>query len=225
MTHEIKSPPPLKHSSNDSTVASDPQSPAEEIGHTEMLEDKDPLQGIEDGNLESELAEPETEATPEEQITDLKDQLLRAMAEVENVRRRADRDRLETGKYAVTALARDLLTVADNLRRALESVTDEPRDDDILEGLLTGINMTERELLTAFDKHGIKRIDPIGEKFDHNFHQAMFELDNTGEEPGIVVKVVQPGYIIQDRLLRPAMVGIAKATEAVEPSDGDDTAT
>ena len=163
-------------------------------------------------------------ASPEEQIANLTDRLLRAMAEVENVRRRADRDRQETSKYAITALARDLLTVADNLRRALDAVPEGAHDgDETLTGLLTGVEMTERELLSAFDKHGIKPIDPLGEKFDHNFHQAMFELENTGQPPGTIVQVVQTGYLIEDRLLRPAMVGIAKGNGEPDSPDGVDT--
>lgn len=212
---------------------SDAPAPAAEASETEEAHLPAPAEGEDEGaapDTEDADAEPGTApeapagASPEEQIADLKDRLLRAMAEVENVRRRADRDRQETSKYATTALARDLLTVADNLRRALDAVPEDAHDgDETLTGLMTGVEMTERELLSAFDKHGIKPIDPLGEKFDHNFHQAMFELENTGQPPGTIVQVVQTGYVIQDRLLRPAMVGIAKGDGEPDSPDGVDT--
>jgi molecular chaperone GrpE len=207
---------------------SDAPAPEAEAPEAEAPE---PMEADDEGAApNTEGAEPGTapkapaEASPEEQIADLKDRLLRAMAEVENVRRRADRDRHETSKYANTALARDLLTVADNLRRALGAVPEGAHDgDDTLTGLLTGVELIERELLSAFDKHGIKPIDPLGEKFDHNFHQAMFELENTGQPPGTIVQVMQTRYVIQDRLLRPAMVGIAKRDDKPNSPDGVDT--
>ena len=151
------------------------------------------------------LAELEAEAAR------YKDQALRAMAEAENIRKRAEREREDAAKYGVSQLARDLLPVADNLRRAIESVGAEPPQDPALAGLLTGIQATERELMTALERRGIRRIEPVGEKFDPNFHQAMFEVPTNDQPPGTVVQVLQPGYIIHDRLLRPAMVGVAKA--------------
>ncbi|NOZ42213.1 MAG: nucleotide exchange factor GrpE [Alphaproteobacteria bacterium] len=144
------------------------------------------------------------------EIADLKDRLLRAVAETENLRRRADRERSDAANYAMTAFARDLLGVGDNLRRALDSI---PPDADLGEHartLIDGIEMTERELLNMLERHNIKKIDPMGEKFDHNRHQALFEVPDTGEEDGTIVQVMQIGYVIKDRLLRPAMVGVAK---------------
>src|SRR5215472_11123160 len=146
----------------------------------------------------------------EAEAADLKDRLLRALAETENVRRRAERERTDATKYGVTQLARDLLDVADNLRRAIESVPEAQVRDDAIRNLLAGVAATERELLAAFEKHGIRRLDPKGERFDHNFHQAIFEAENTGKPAGTVVEVLQPGYVQHDRLLRPAMVGVAK---------------
>jgi molecular chaperone GrpE len=150
------------------------------------------------------LAELEAEAAR------YKDQALRAMAEAENVRRRAEREREDAAKYGVSQLARDLLPVADNLRRAVESVDAQAQQDPAVVALLTGIQATERELVTALERRGIRKIEPVGEKFDPNFHQAMFEIPTNDQSPGTVVQVLQPGYIIHDRLLRPAMVGIAK---------------
>ncbi len=147
----------------------------------------------------------------------LKDQLLRALADTENLRRRAEREREDTSKYAVATLARDILSVADNLRRALDALPADQAPDDATRNLLTGIEATERELLAIFERRGIKRIEPMGERFDANFHQAMFEVPNSGQEPGTVVQVLQPGYIIHDRLLRTALVGVAKADGETPP--------
>ena len=170
------------------------------------------------GQSAEESPEDEVERLADE-VAELNDKLLRAVAETENLRRRTTREREETGKYAVTGFARDLLSVADNLRRALDSLSDENRGDEALGALISGVEATERELLTAFERHGIKRIDPDGEKFDHNFHQAMFEVADSGQPAGTVVSVMQPGYVIADRLLRPAMVGIAKGG-GDNPGDG-----
>ena len=142
----------------------------------------------------------------------LKDQLLRALAEAENVRRRAQRDREEAGKYAITAFARELVGVADNLQRAIAAIPAEAlANDEALKNLATGVEMTERQLLSAFERFHLRRIEPLGEKFDSNLHQAMFELPAPGQPSGTVVQVLQPGYVLHDRLIRPAMVGVAKA--------------
>lgn len=158
----------------------------------------------------------------EAEAADFKDKALRAMAEAENIRRRAQRERDDAVKYAATNVARDLLSTADNLRRALVSVSEAQIVDDSTRNLLTGVAATERELLAAFEKNGIKRLDPKGERFDHNFHQAIFEVENTGKPAGTVVEVLQPGYVLHDRLLRPAMVGVAKGGPAPVYPDPDD---
>ena len=159
--------------------------------------------------------------TLEAENAQLKDQLLRALADTENLRRRAEREREDTSKYAVATLAREILSVADNLRRALEAMPAEQAPNDATRNLLTGVEATERELLSIFERRGIKRIDPMGERFDPNFHQAMFEVPSSGQAPGTVVQVLQPGYIIHDRLLRPALVGVAKAESADTPGHVD----
>ena len=178
---------------------------------------------LHDEPLDPEVIEPD--ATPTgDRLTDLeaenarlKDQLLRALADTENVRRRAEREREDTSKYAVATLARDILSVADNLRRALDSLPPDQVANDATRNLLAGVEATERELLGIFERRGIKRIEPVGQRFDPNFHQAMFEVPNSGQEPGTVVQVLQPGYVIFDRLLRPALVGVAKADSADAP--------
>jgi molecular chaperone GrpE len=169
-----------------------------------------------DGGNETAATDAETASaderltTLETELADVKDRLLRALAEAENVRRRAQREREDTLKYAVAGFAKDLLSTADNLRRALDSLPEAEAADARTRSLLAGVAATERELLSAFERHAIRRIDPKGERFDHNYHQAVFEIENSEQPPGTVVEVLQPGYVLHDRLLRPAMVGVAK---------------
>ena len=141
--------------------------------------------------------------------------MLRALAETENVRKRADREREEVAKYGITSLARDIVGIADNLRRALESVPAESKESDArIKSLREGVALTQQEFEAVLARHGIERIEPLGELFDHNFHQAMFEIEDKEHSAGTVVQVLQEGYRIHDRLLRPAMVGVAKKTSA-----------
>ncbi|HEY9343704.1 MAG TPA: nucleotide exchange factor GrpE [Inquilinus sp.] len=141
----------------------------------------------------------------------LKDQALRALAETENIRRRSEREREDTAKYAISGFAKSLLDAADNLRRAIDAVpAGAVEADAALKTLVDGVAATERQLLAAFERHGVTRIEPVGETFDPNFHQAMFELPGTGKPAGTIVQVMQPGYVLQGRLLRPAMVGVAR---------------
>lgn len=142
---------------------------------------------------------------------ELKDKLLRTVAEMENLRRRTERDKADTAKYAISNFARDVLTIADNIQRAIDHVPDEAAEQDpALKNFREGIQVTERELLKVMERHGIARLNPEGERFDPNKHQAMFEVENSDVPEGTVVQVVQAGYIIADRVLRPAMVGVAK---------------
>lgn len=156
----------------------------------------------------------------EEEAAALKDQLLRAVAETENVRRRMQRDQEETAKYAITGFARDLVNVLENLQRATQSIPPEAREQNpMLKSLAEGVDMTMKELLSAFERNGIVRIDPMGQKFDHNLHQAVVQIEHSKAEPGTIVQVLQAGYMIHDRLLRPAMVGVAKASDAPKNID------
>jgi molecular chaperone GrpE len=171
------------------------------------------IDGLAGAPIESEAegASQETRAADlEAELAEYKDRLLRALAETENVRRRSQREREDASKYAIAGFAKDLLSAADNLRRALESLPESEAMDQRTRSLLAGVAATERELLGVFERHGIKRIDPKGEVFDHNFHQAIFEAERPDHPAGSVVEVLQPGYVLHDRLLRPAMVGVAK---------------
>ncbi len=150
-------------------------------------------------------------AALEAEKADLKERLMRALAEMENLRRRSEREAADARNYAITGFARDTLTVADNIRRALESV---PKGDDVvsdaLRPLIEGIELTERDLLKTLTRHGVKLLEPQGQKFDPNMHQAMFEVPDEAVQSGTVVQVIQSGYSIGDRVLRPALVGVAK---------------
>jgi len=150
-----------------------------------------------------------------------KDRALRALAEVENVRKRLERERDDARVYSVTRFARDLLTVADNLTRALASLPADTRAkaDDAIKAVIDGVEATERELQAALGRHGIKSIEAQGQRFDPHLHQAIAEVPAQGAEPGTVVNVVQSGYTIGDRLLRPAMVTVAKGSGA-RPNGG-----
>lgn len=140
----------------------------------------------------------------------LKDQALRAMAEAENARRRAQKDREDASKFAINSFARDLLPVADNLRRALDSVSQEIAGlDPKVQSLLDGVEATERELLRGLERHGVKKIEAIGKTFDPNLHEVMFEMPAGGQPAGTVMQVVENGYTLQGRILRPARVGVA----------------
>jgi molecular chaperone GrpE len=162
-------------------------------------------------------------AEAEAQLADCKDRLLRALAEHENARRRALREREEAVRFAASGLARDLLATADNLRRAIESVPEERIADETVRRLLAGIVATERALLDALAKHGIHRIASLGERFDPDRHEAVFEVTAPEQPAGTVAEVLQEGYLHHDRLLRPAMVGVAKGRDepAEQESEGD----
>ena len=162
-------------------------------------------------------AKPGGDTGPEQDLTDLvreleevRQHVLYAQAETQNVRRRLEQEKLTAANYAATGFARDMLSVKDNLDRALSSVPEDVRQDDRLKGLITGIEATSRELESVFTRNGITRVEAMGQKLDPNRHQAMVELPSEEAEPGTIVQEMQPGYMIKDRLLRPALVGVAK---------------
>src|ERR1700758_777697 len=155
----------------------------------------------------------------EREHSEMKDRLLRTLAEMENLRRRTEREIADSRLYSVTSFARDLLIVADNMRRALDAVTPELRAsaENAVKSLIEGVELTERELLKALEKNGVRQFTPQGEKFDPNLHQAMFEIPDASVPAGSVVQVVQPGYMIGDRVLRPALVGGSKGGPKTAP--------
>ena len=164
---------------------------------------------------------PDPKAELEAQIADLTDRFARAVAELENYRRRAEREREDVAKYAISNFARDMLAVADSLGLALASISAEVRGEDKnLDNLAAGVELTERGLMAAFERHGITKVDPMGERFDHDLHQAMFEIEDKEKPAGTIVEVMQAGYVLKDRLLRPAMVGVTKGGAAKTDAPG-----
>jgi molecular chaperone GrpE len=187
-------------------------------------------------NPNAEPTDAATVQTPEEIIQanfakieaerdDLKDKLLRTLADMENLRRRTEREIADAKAYAVTSFARDMLGAADNLRRAQESLPDSARstEEPALKALIEGVDLTERDLLKTLERHGVRKIEPLGEKFDPNMHQAMFEAPDAEVAKGLVSKVVQSGYKIGERVLRPALVGISAGAPKPQAAEGGDT--
>ena len=194
-------------------VEAETEQKPEELAGSDSVTNGEPTpdKAAEEDGEAAEDKRPPTYEELESDIAALKDQLLRTMAEAENVRRRTEREKADASKYAVTNFARAILSVADNLNRALESVPQEVRDaNEDLNNLYIGIEMTENELENVYQQFGIKTIEALGKKFDHNYHQAMFEVEDLEQPAGLVIQQVQKGYTLQDRLLRAAMVGVSK---------------
>ena len=169
----------------------------------------------EDKSLEeapAEVVEEPEEIDPEQQIAELNEKMLRLAAELENTRRRAERDKSDALRYGVTGFARDMVSVGDNLTRALNAIEEADREglSDNMVNLLEGVGATQRDLMAALQRNGVKPIAPDGEKFDPNFHEAIYEAPGTGQDNGTIIEVVEIGYMIGDRLLRAAKVGVAK---------------
>ena len=156
----------------------------------------------------------------ERDLADMKDRLLRTLAEMENMRRRTEREVADARVYGISAFARDVLSVADNMHRALQAADEDLRAtaDSGVKALLEGVELTERGLMNALEKHGVKRIEPLGQKFDPNRHQAMYEVEDPSLPSGSVVQVVQAGYLIGDRVLQPAMVAVSKGGAKAQPA-------
>lgn len=175
------------------------------------------VEGLVDAETDSVLdwsSGSEQVAALQSEVADLKDKLVRQVAETENVRKRAAKEKQDASKYAVSSFAADMLSVADNLRRALDAVPEQRRgESELIQNLLAGVEGTERELQHVFERAGIKPVNPIGEPFDPNFHEAMYEVPTNDYAPGTVAHVMQQGYMIHDRILRPARVGVAKPAE------------
>lgn len=184
---------------------------------SEQPVDTSPVDGAEAAPAEAPVAEAAEPAPTdriaelEAQVAKLKNEVLYARADTENVRRRLEQQAEDRGKYAVSTLAKDVLSVADNLRRALDAVPAGAREaDEAVNSLTVGVEMTERELIATFERYGIRKVPALGERFDPNLHQAMMEIEDAAKLEGTVVLEMQSGYTLHDRLLRPALVGIAK---------------
>jgi molecular chaperone GrpE len=199
--------------------------------NAQQQDDEPEMNGAADGQdqeaaaeaLDGETLSPDEQlAALQAELAETKDRMLRAMADVENTRRRATRETDEARKYAMTGFARELLEVADNLGRALASVPDEAKDNEQVKPLIEGVELTQKSLAACFERQKITRVDPaVGERFDHNKHQAMFETESADHAPGSIIQVMQTGYVIADRLLRPALVGVAKKPAAAQEPAND----
>lgn len=215
MTEDEKS-----ENTDEAGVATEAKADAEtssEAGETQMPEAETPdikTPDTQTPDTEKDAQAEEAEAAPslEDRLADTNDQLLRALAELENTRRRADRDRAEALKYGAASFARDMLGVADNLQRALNAVAELDHETlpDAAKSLLEGVAATERDLIASMGRHKVSPVSPMGEKFDPNMHEAMFEAPGTGQPAGTIIEVIETGYMMDERLLRPAKVGIAK---------------
>lgn len=172
----------------------------------------------------------ENNADPEEniidklndEIQDLKDQRLRAAAELENFRKRAEKDQADALKYGVSNFAKEIINIKDNIERAQSSISEDVRSNDAVKSVVEGLDLIAQSADSTFEKIGIKKIDSINEKFDHNLHQAMMEIENDEVEPGTIVQELISGYTLHDRLLRPAMVGVSKKTQQNQQSEDTD---
>ena len=155
----------------------------------------------------------------EDEIADLKDQRLRAVAELENFRKRAEKEQSDALKYGITNFAKEVITIKDNIERANQSINDELKNNEQFKAVIDGINLISSSFDSVFEKFQISKIDAINQKFDHNLHQAMMEIESDEVEPGTILQEHIPGYLINDRLLRPSMVGVSKAKQNQEKSE------
>ncbi|WP_428427175.1 nucleotide exchange factor GrpE [Pararhizobium sp.] len=174
-----------------------------------------------DDQVDTAVSEPDPLELAKAEAADMRDRYLRLAAEMDNLRRRTARDVKDAKSYSVAGFARDMLAVSDNLRRALDAIPAEAREagDVGFNALIEGVEMTERAMLSALERHGVQKLEPVGQKFDPNFHQAMFEVPNPEVPNNTVVQVVQAGYTIGERVLRPAMVGVAKGGPKIVAAD------
>jgi len=152
----------------------------------------------------------ELEENLRDEIEQLRDEKLRLLADMENLRKRSDRDRMDSIRYGNINFARDILSLGDNLSRALDAIPKDAEKTETITNLINGLRMVQREFTSILEKHGIKKIEALNQRFDHNFHQAMIEIESEEVEEGIVIQEIQSGYNMHDRLLRPSMVGVAK---------------
>ena len=183
-------------------------------------EESDNLEDLNKDNSNENPSESDTPISDEdiilklnEEISDLKDQRLRAIAELENFRKRAEKDQSDALKYGVTNFAKEIINIKDNIERAQSSISDEVKTNEAVKSVVEGLDLIAQATVSTFEKIGIKKVESINQKFDHNLHQAMMEIEKDEIEPGTIVQEILPGYTLHDRLLRPAMVGVSKNTQ------------
>jgi len=193
---------------------------SEENNKTEKQDLDNPTSEKEEQVSESPKEKEEEVISPEdlieklnEEITGLKDQRLRAIAELENFRKRAEKDQSDALKYGISNFAKEIINIRDNIERAQSSISEEAKNNEAIKSVIEGIDLIAQSVVSTFEKIGIKKIESLNQKFDHNLHQAMMEIEDDDLEPGTIVQELIPGYTLHDRLLRPAMVGVSKKTK------------
>ena len=193
---------------------------SEENNKIEEQDLENPTSEKEEQLSESPKEKEDEEVSPEdlieklnEEISGLKDQRLRAIAELENFRKRAEKDQSDALKYGISNFAKEIINIRDNIERAQSSISEEAKNNEAIKSVIEGIDLIAQSVVSTFEKIGIKKIESLNEKFDHNLHQAMMEIENDDLEPGTIVQELIPGYTLHDRLLRPAMVGVSKKTK------------
>ena len=187
--------------------------------------DNDPAPANEPAVQPEPAVAPKPSTSLDRELAEVKDRLLRTLADMDNMRKRTEREVVDARTYGISAFARDILGVADNMHRAMAALDDELRAkaDEATKVLLEGVELTERELMNVLEKHGVKRIEPLGQKFDPNRHQAMYEIEDASVPAGTVIQVMQGGYLIGDRMLRPARVAVAKGGGKAAPANDSPT--
>ena len=170
-------------------------------------------------NENNQEKEEDIEIKLQEEIDQLRDEKLRLLADMENLRKRSEKEKIDSIRYGSINLARDILSPDDNLTRALEAIPQEEENSETINNLIDGLKMVQKEFATILEKYGVKKIEALDKKFDHNFHQAMVEIESDKTEPGMVIQEMQSGYIMHDRLLRPSMVGVSKKLEKKEKKE------
>jgi molecular chaperone GrpE len=187
--------------------------------------DNDPAPANEPAVQPEPAVAPKPSTSLDRELADTKDRLLRTLADMDNMRKRTEREVADARVYGISNFARDILGVADNMHRAMAALDDELRAkaDEPTKVLLEGVELTERELMNVLEKHGVKRIEPLGQKFDPNRHQAMYEIEDASVPAGTVIQVMQAGYLIGDRMLRPALVAVAKGGGKAPPANDNPT--
>jgi molecular chaperone GrpE len=187
--------------------------------------DNDPAPANEPAVQPEPAVAPKPSTSLDRELAETKDRLLRTLADMDNMRKRTEREVADARVYGISNFARDILGVADNMHRAMAALDDELRAkaDEPTKVLLEGVELTERELMNVLEKHGVKRIEPLGQKFDPNRHQAMYEIEDASVPAGTVIQVMQAGYLIGDRMLRPALVAVAKGGGKAPPANDNPT--
>ena len=203
------------NSKSKNSAKKDKEDNLSDIQKNNILDEKDQKnkKNIDQANKLKNKSEKDKDSELIEEIENLKDEKLRLLAEMENLRKRSERDKIDSIKYGSINLARDILSPSDNLSRAMKAIPADEKFTETINNLIDGLKMVQKEFMTILERHGVKKIEAINNKFDHNYHQAILEIEKENCEEGIVVQEMQSGFTMHDRLLRPSMVGVSKKSK------------